>query len=243
MIEVLVSLAIAALVMASVLGSLDYTQRAVDAIHNIVETETAGPRLLALLRDDLDALAVYDAAEYRVLKSESRTIGGADADSLDFLAYKRGARPHRDPTRMAPVPAPLVEIGWRCRQHPTNPDFLELFRREDFLHDDEPFEDGEFALLYDRLVNFDLLFYERPEFDPVWEEEWDSAEREALPYAIEVRLEIEVQPRRSAESLAILGSNRSRLSFNDILVIPEPVRWVFRNRLHPVVPAPPEAGG
>jgi len=242
LIEVLVSLAISGLVMASVLGSLDYTQRAVDAIHNVIETETAGPRLLALIREDLDSLAIYDAAEYQVLKGEDRTIGGADADSLDFLAYRRSTRPFVDSTRLDPVRAPIVEIGYRCRQSPASPDFLELYRREDFLHDDKPFEEGEFTLLYDRLVNFELLYYEKPEYDPVWEEEWDSAEMEALPYAIELRLEIEIQPRRSAESLGILGSNRSRLSFTDMFSIPETSRWVFRNRLHPVLPSPGQQG-
>ncbi|MBC8328442.1 MAG: prepilin-type N-terminal cleavage/methylation domain-containing protein [Planctomycetes bacterium] len=241
LIEVLVSLAISGLVMASVLGSLDYTQRAVDAIHNVIETETAGPRLMALIREDLEALAVYDAAEFRVLKGESRTIAGADADSLDFIAYRRSTRSFQDPTRLRPVNAPLVEIGYRCRQSPASPDFLELYRREDFLQDDKPFEDGQFSLLYDRLVNLEILYYEKPEYDPVWEDDWDSAEMEALPYAIEVRLEIEIQPRRSAESLGILGSNRSRLSFTDMFTIPETTRWVFRNRLHPLLPTPGEA--
>jgi prepilin-type N-terminal cleavage/methylation domain-containing protein len=242
LIEVLVSLAIASLVMASVLGSLDVTQRAVDAIHNVIETETAGPRLLALIREDLESLAVYDPKEYRVLKGENRTIAGADADSLDFLAQRRSTRPLRDPTRMEPVYAPVVEVGYRCRQHPTSPDFLQLFRREDFLHDEKPFEDGEFTLLYDRVVGFELLYYEKPEFDPMWEEEWDSSEREALPYAIEFRLDIEIQPRRSAESLGILGSNRARLDFNDVFAIPETTRWVFRNRLHPTLPSAAEPG-
>lgn len=241
LVEVLVSLAIATLVMASVLGSLDYTQRAVDAIHNVIETESAGPRLMALMREDLSRLAVYDAAEYRVLKGESRVIAGADADRLDFLAYRQATRPFHDPVRNTDVFSPIVEVGYMARQHPSSPDFLELYRREDFLGDDKPFEDGEFTLLYDRLVSMDIGYYERPEYDPTREDEWDSAEMEALPYAIEIRLEIEIQPRRSAESLGILGSNRSRLEFGDIFAVPETTRWVFRNRLHPVLPAPGEA--
>ena len=50
LLEVLVALLISALVMTSVLGSLDYTQQAVDAIYNVIETETAGPRILEAIR-------------------------------------------------------------------------------------------------------------------------------------------------------------------------------------------------
>ncbi len=245
LVEILVALGIAVMVMTAVLGSLDYTQRAVNAIHNVIETESQGPRILELLREDLSRLAVYDAAEYRVLKGEDGSIAGADADRLDFLCYRRSLRPFYDPVRMEFVRAPLVEVGYRLRQHPTLYDFLELYRREDFLQDDEPFRDGGFTLLYDRVTGLDLRYYARPETDPTWEDEWDSEEMEALPFAIEVRLELEVQPRRSKESLEILGANRARLLFEDILTIDEPVRWVFRNRIHPVLPGPPggEAAG
>ena len=241
--EILVALLIAALVMTSVLSSLDYTSQAVDAIHNVIETESAGPRIMALVREDLSRLAVYDAAEYRILKGNSDSLGGADADRIDFLVYRRSTRPRLDPVTTRMQYSPLVEVGYRVRRNPRSSDFLELYRREDFLHDDKPFEDGSFTLLYDRLINWDVLYYEKPEYDPVWEEEWDSSEMEALPYAIEFRMELEIQPRRSSESLAILGSNRARLEFQDILTVPEPVRWVFRNRLHPVLPTPPAAAG
>lgn len=241
--EVMVALFISAMVVTGVLASLDYTQRAVDAVHNIVETESIGPRVMDLIREDLARVAVYDAAEYRVLRGENASIGGADADRLDLLVQRRSTRPFHDLVREAEVYAPLCEVGYRLRPNPRLPDFLELYRREDFFADDRPFEDGEFTLLYDRVLNFDVRYYERPEADPRWEDEWDSEERESLPYAIEVRMDLEVQPRRSLESLGILGANRARLTFEDILVVPEEVRWVFRQRLHASVPAPPQEEG
>ena len=236
--EIMVALLISAMVVTSVLVSLDYTQRAVDAVHNIIETESAGPRVMALLRSDLARLAVYDRREYTVLKGENDSIRGADADQIDFVCQRRSTIPFRDPVRNAEVYAPLTEVGYRLRLNPRLGDFLELYRREDFFEDDKPYEDGEFTLLYDRILNFDVRYYERPEVDPVWEDEWDSTERQGLPFAIEVRMELEIQPRRSAESLGILGSNRSRLTFEDIVPVPEEVRWVFRNRLHPTLPGP-----
>ncbi|MFQ5748229.1 MAG: type II secretion system protein J [Planctomycetota bacterium] len=244
LIEILVSLAITALVMTSILGSLDVTQKAVDAIHNVIETEAAGPRILALLRDDLSHLAVYDAPDWEVLRGSNDSIGGADADRLDFLVSRRTTRPYRDYTRVKEeVWAPLAEVGYWLRGRPGSPDFLELYRREDWFQDEEPFDGGSFTLLYNRITNWEIRYFAQPEVDPSWDEEWDTRERQGLPYAIEIQLELEIQPRRSLESLGILGANRSRLEFSDILTLPETTRWVFRQRIHPVIPTPESAGG
>jgi len=236
LIEVLVALFISVLVMTSVLGSLDYTQRAVDAIHNVIETESAGPRILGQIRDDLSRIAVFDSGEYSALQGENRAIGGADADRLDLLVYRQSATAYQDLLRDVDVRAPLLEVGYALRQHPTLSDFLELYRREDFLVDEKPWEDGTFTLLYDSIIGLDIRYYEKPEQDPIWEDEWDSHEQESLPFALEIRLELEIQPRRSAESMGILGANKARLDFEDMFVIPASSRWVFRNRLHPILP-------
>ncbi len=238
--EVLVALFISGLIMTSVLSSLDSTQRAVDAIHNIVETENVGPRILQVFRNDFRDLAVYDAPEYRILHGEKDSIGGRDADNVDLLVRRRASLPFHDPIREEEVYAPLSEVGWRLRPNPSSSDFMELWRREDFLVDDKPFEEGRFSLLYDRVINFQLLYFAEPGFDPDWDDEWDSEERQSLPVAVEIRLDMEVQPRKSAESRLFLGANRSRLEFYDVLAIPEPVRWTFRNRLHPTVPGEDE---
>ncbi len=245
LIEVLVALAISLLVMVSILGSLDSTRRAVDAIHNVIETESAGPKILELLTRDLDAIAVYNAGEFRVLLGEDDTIAGADADRLDLIVHLDSSVPQFDPVLEENKWAPLLEVGWVLRQHPTKSDFLQLFRREDFLMDEDPFRDGTFTLLYERMVHFDLGYYARPEFDPLREEEWDSYEREALPWSVEIQMELEIEPRTSRESVAILGANRARLAFEDLLVIPESSRWLLRKRLHPVVPGEeePSEGG
>ncbi|HEX9794027.1 MAG TPA: hypothetical protein VGC54_08595 [Planctomycetota bacterium] len=242
LIEVLLSMGIGILIMTSVLSSLDYTQRAVDAIHNVIETETAGPRVMQLIREDLSRLAVYDVREYRLYQGKNLSEGPNDADRFDFVAYRRSTRPFHDFVREESVWAPLVEVGYRLRRNPQLYDFLELYRREDFLQDEEPFKDGEFTLLYDRVLNFDVRYAARPESDIRWEDEWDSEEREGLFFAMEIRLEIEVQPRRSKESLGILGANRARLTFEDVYAVPEDIRWVMRNRIHPYLPGADEAG-
>ena len=227
---------ISALIMVAVLGSLDSTQKAVDAIHNITLVEKAGPRLVSMIRDDLSRLAVYDAGEYQVLLGESRTSPrGADADRINMLVHRRSANPFPDTVTGRHFRAPLNEVGYWVRQRPDSDDFLQLFRREDFMVDDEPFEGGYFAPLNDRIISFNLAYFGEPEYDPNSEDNWDSMQEWQLPYCIELNLELEVQPRKSAESRQILGANYARLEFTDLLVISEATRWNFRNRIYPTL--------
>lgn len=234
--EVLVSMFISALIMTAILGSLESTQKAVDSIHNITETERAGPMLVQMFRRDLARLAVYDAGEYTLLKGESKNLSGVDADRINMLVVGRSVIPHYDPVLDRRAYAPINEVGYWVRNRDGSADFLELYRREDFLVDDEYERDGSFSMLNDRIISFNLQYYDEPDFDPVPEDNWDSTLEAQLPYCIEMFLELEIQPRKSAESRQILGANRARLEFGDLMVIPEPTRFLFRNRMHPVVP-------
>lgn len=125
-------------------------------------------------------------------------------------------------------------IGVRNRDG--SADFLELYRREDFLVDDDIEREGNFSMLNDRIISFNLQYYREPDYDPIPDDNWDSSLEAQLPYCIELFLELEIQPRKSAESKQILGANRARLEFADLMVIPESTRFLFRNRLHPVIP-------
>ncbi|MHC4380824.1 MAG: PulJ/GspJ family protein, partial [Planctomycetota bacterium] len=122
--EVMIALAIMGMVMATVMQSVDQTRTAVDAIHNVMETENNGPLLLATIRRDLENIAIYDAADYKVLKGVNQTQIGAEADRLDLIVRNRGKVPIDLPSRMDPVFAPISEVGYRLRQNPLRPDFL-----------------------------------------------------------------------------------------------------------------------
>jgi len=242
LIEVMVAVLITGMLMVSVMTNLDATRKAVDTIHNVMETENTGPRILDLMRADLDRIAIYDAYQYKLLKGESETVLGADADRLDMIVYGRTRAEFEIPGLDRPIHAPIAEVGYRLRTNPTRSEFLELYRREDALVDEDPWRDGSYSLLYDRVVSLNLRYAKKPDHNFVWEENWDTEQEETLPYAIDVFLEIEVQPRRSLESLGILGVNRARLDFSDLLLIPSHQRWIFRNRLHPTVPEIGAAG-
>lgn len=234
--EVLVSMFISAMIMTSIFQSLESTQKAVDAIHNITLTERAGPQLVEMFRKDLERLAVYDAGEYTLLKGESKNLRGVDADRINMLVVGRSVLPQYNALIDRMTYAPINEVGYWIRNRDGSADFLELYRREDFLVDDDIEREGNFSMLNDRIISFNLQYYREPDFDPVPDDNWDSSLESQLPYCIELFLELEIQPRKSAESKQILGANRARLEFADLMVIPESTRFLFRNRLHPVIP-------
>lgn len=236
LLEVLISLAIMAMIMTTVMQTVDQTRLAVDAIHNIMETENNGPRIIERMREDLENIAVYDIEEYKVFKGVNRTLLGAEADQMDMIVRSRGRTPVSVPGIDHEVFAPLNEVGYRLRANPLRDDFMELYRREDPLVDDDPFRDGTYTLLYDRIVSLEIRYTKEPDINPLWIDDWDSEVRQTLPFAMDIFMELEVQPRRSMESLNILGANRARLEFNEIYHFPERTRWRFRNRLYSTAP-------
>lgn len=230
LLEVMISLAIMAMVMATVMQTVQQTNSAVDAIHNIMETESIGPRILQLIREDIENIAVKDVTDYKIMLGKDDTLIGSGADRIDLLVNKASKTPFEAYDSPRLVHPTLLEVGYRLRQNQERSDFLELYRREDPLVDDEPFRDGAYALVYDRIVSLDIRYAREPDFDIRWEDDWDSEIEQALPFAIEIFLEVEVQPRRSAESLNIIDANRARLSYNDVIHIPEEKRWRFRHK-------------
>ena len=236
LLEVLISLAIMAMIMTTVMQTVDSTRMAVDAIHNIMETENNGPRIIERMREDMESIAVYDVEEYKAFKGVNRTLMGAEADQMDMLVRTRGRAPVSVPGIQRPVFAPLNEVGYRLRANPIRDDFMELYRREDALVDEDPFRDGTYTMLYDRVVSLQIRYTKEPDVNPLWVDDWDSEIRQTLPFAVDIFLEIEVQPRRSLESLNILKANRARLEFNEVYHYPERTRWRFRNRLHSTMP-------
>jgi len=233
LLEVLISLAIMGMVMATVMQTVQQTRMAVDAIHNIAETENVGPRILDQIRNDIENIVVSDITDYNLLQGEDETIIGAGADKLDLIVHRRSYMPTLSDDGSRLLHPYLNEVGYRLKQNPQRSDFLELYRREDALVDDDPFRDGSYALIYDRIVSLDIQYAKRPDFDIIWEDSWDSRVEQSLPFAIKVFLEIEIQPRRSIESLNIIQANRARLNFTDVIHIPEEKRWRFRHHFQP----------
>lgn len=232
LIEVMVALSIMSLIMLGLYQVLNATLRTRDLLSDEVTAARLGPTILDTIEQDLRRAWLLNLADDKVFLGEDRTLQGEPADSLVFVTKRPSSSTRRVDDRE--VSSELSEAGYRCRVNPELPDVLELWRRHDFHVDDEPLEDGVYELLHDRVVAFDIQYYEDLllETEPV--EDWDSEERNALPAKMRIVLGIEVGPRLDAEVVAQLAIDQTR--YYERLFVFDSARDLAL-RVHPWVPA------
>ncbi len=239
--ELLVSITIAALLMVSVFGTLYYTVVARDTVHNLAEAHNAGPAILDRIEQDLKPLWTYDLAGGRIFLGRDLSMAGAEADALDFVASVPSSTLVLGERR---VRSRLCEIGYHLRANPANPDFLELWRREDFFVDDEPFVGGTFELVYDRVRFFNVTYFDRlgPDAEPI--EEWATEATGTFPRRIQIDLAVETQPRVDRGEFTGVGLNAPRvMEFRRTILPPADWNRMLAGRLRPKIPVPPNSGG
>ncbi len=180
LIEVLMTVAITALVFAMIGGILLSVIKASENIETKTRTEKAGYGVLATLRRDLTGVYAY-ALGGPAFRGEDKTELGRDADALHFVTTA-DVLPTQDGRRPR-----LIEVGYRVGGGDESQDgLLGLFRRAGALEGD-PLESGdEYAELYGRVHAFDLKYLDPDTGD--WADSWDDAER--LPLAVKVHLEL-----------------------------------------------------
>lgn len=226
LIEVTVTVLIMTMLLVSITQILTAARTSRDTIHNIQETQLAGPAILDLIVRDLRGILTTNLRPDGVLRIRNRVILGQDADSLDLVTTTDGLIWNYDGER--PVRADVNEVGYRIRPNPDSDDFLEIYRREDFGVDDEPFESGSYSFLHDRLKSFDILVYaeDGPDAEPL--DEWDPTggdeEMQGLPARLEIALTLELAPRLVREQLSIAPIDRRTITYRRVIRIPEILR-------------------
>jgi prepilin-type N-terminal cleavage/methylation domain-containing protein len=252
LVEVLLTLLIMAGIMVSITQILTAARTSRDTIHNIQETMLAGPAILDLIERDIRSISVYDRTRMMQLRVKNRVTAGLDGDSLDFVANSKSRVLTAIEDRFAR--SPLCEIGYRLRVRPDDDQFLEIWRREQFGVDDDPFEGGEYQFLHERVKAFDIQAFveDGPDAEPV--EEWGTERAEeniGLPTRIEITLTLELAPRLVNEQISFLSTDRRTLTYKRILRMPESLRAEEEDipvPMIPKVPTPanaqnPEVGG
>ncbi len=240
LVEVLVTLLIVGGIMVVVTQILTAARKSRDWIHNVQETHLAGPAIMDLIERDLRAIVTYNRPKNQYLRVIDRVMGGLDGDSLDFVASTDGLVPLPFDDRF--VRGDLNEIGYRLRINPEHDDFLELFRREGFGIDDEPFEGGSFTFLHDRVKSFDIKVYDEagPDVDPL--DEWSAAtgqDDDGLPVWLHVQLTLELAPRLTQEQLVIAPLDKRTVTYERVLRLPESLRRAQEIEPAPLVPVIP----
>lgn len=225
LVEVLLTLVIMGSIMVMLAQILTVARTSRDTIHNIQETQLAGPAILDLIERDLRAISVFDRTRLNHLRVKNRVLAGLDGDSIDFVASAKSRVPVAIDERFAR--SPLCEIGYRLRVREDDDQFLELWRREQFGVDDDPYEGGDFQYLHERVKSLDVQCFSEdgPDAEPI--EEWGTDRAEefiGLPARIEVTLTLELAPRIVNEQILILGQDRRTLTYKRIIRLPESLR-------------------
>lgn len=225
LVEVLLTLVIMGMIMVSMTQILTAARTSRDTIHNIQETELAGPAILDMLERDLRGISTFDRTRLLHLRVKNRVILGFDADSLDFVTTTDSLSLHAEDDRF--VRADENEVGYRLKSSPTSEQFLEIYRREAYGIDDDPFEGGTFMLLHDRVKGFDIQCFAKdgPDEQPL--AEWAAAANDqniGLPARIEITLTLELAPRLVNEQLRIAPVDRRTMTYKRVIRMPESLR-------------------
>ena len=229
MVEVLLTLMIMGMILVSMTHILSAARTSRDTIHNIQETQLAGPAIMDRLERDLRGLVTFNRPRRELLRVVDRVIAGMDGDSLDFVTTNDGLIFYPEGDQF--LRADMNEVGYRLRANPADNDFLEIYRRESFGVDDEPFNGGTFTFLHDRVKGFSILVYTEDGIDAEDLEEWsvyedeDDPELQGLPVRLELELTLELSPRIMREQLPVARVDMREVTYRRVIRLPDSIRF------------------
>lgn len=241
--EVLVAVLIMGGILVSITQILHVARISRDNIHNIQETQLAGPAIMDMIERDVRSLITYNRTKKDHFRVEDRVLRGVDADSIDFVACTDNLVLRVDGDHFQR--SSINEVGYRLRPNPNYDDFLELYRREDQGIDADPFEGGEFTFLHDRIKNFDIQVYAEDGVDADAFKDWgagdDEDENIGIPARIEITLTLELQHRIEREALR--PNFLTEMTYKRIIRMPEELRVDEGLIIVPQIPSGPSSGG
>jgi prepilin-type N-terminal cleavage/methylation domain-containing protein len=245
LIEVLVTLLIMGMMLVSISELLTAARTTRDRIQNTQETQLAGPAILDMIERDLRGLIILDLPPTSHLRVVDRVVIGLDADSLDFITSSDNTQWTEDGDRW--VRADWSEVGYRLRPNPENDDFLELFRRDAFGVDQDPFDEGSYTFLHDRVKHFDIRVFteDGPDAEPL--EEWNTnpsdPETQGLPARLEIPLIQELAPRLLREQMIIDSIEKRTIEYRRVVRLPQSLRVAAKDIPRLGIPRRGAAGG
>lgn len=236
--EVLVALAIMSGVMVLLYSVLNASLLARDTLEREARVVRVGPDILDLIESDLRRAWVMDIADDKVFLGESKTIDGEPADALSFLTTVDSSITHLVGERE--VASDVCETGYRLRRNASLPDVRELWRRQSFHIDEEPLEDGVYELLHDRVIAFQVRYFDDVDKEAEERTEWDAAVRHRLPALVQIDLTVEAVP-RTTEDLGRRDDGGRTQHFRRVIALAPDSD--IRMRVHAVTPTYLASGG
>jgi prepilin-type N-terminal cleavage/methylation domain-containing protein len=216
LIEIIAVIAITGFVMYAVYSVLVSTLVAQQSIDDAVDVYAVGPEIVELIVQDLQSATMGLVEDNQGLKGGMENVGGTEVSYIDVVTtqdsrtviLKSDVEYHSD----------VTEIGYHLRPSEVYPEYLELFRREDWGVDDQPLAGSLFHKVYDRVKEFKLEYIEAgKEEDETWAEAWDTETKKTLPRAIHLYMVIVAG---DPDILATMDEGAGEVVFDRIIVLP-----------------------
>ncbi len=223
LIEVIVTLGIVGIMMAAIYECLFKTLQAKRISENAVAGSRVGPLLLDQIERDVKQLFAYNIAHGKVLSTKDDRINGMDADRISLVSATQRSTSALVLNRHGSdkvIFSNVNEVGYTLTANKENPDFLVLWRREDFYVDDDPLKGGKAIKLYQRVRGFNIAYYGSLEKDAERKDDWDLEKEKHLPAAMEITLSLEVEPRNVGDFVSAEELERRQYTFKRWIVMP-----------------------
>ncbi len=196
LIELLLAILITALIMVAVCGIVLTTVQAEERIEETTLGTELGPVILNQIRQDVEAAFLPDNTKDWFVGLD-RQVSSGSRDRLDFVAGVMGFG--SDDPQADPKFNSVNEVGYTADENRNHPGELILYRREDSFIDDDPLKGGHLTELYDRMLSFDVQYWNGKEWVVTWSSK--SADNK-LPRAVKVELILLVPDKTAEEGFA-----------------------------------------
>jgi len=185
LIEVMIAIAITAVVAAMTLGAFQRAHALRLAVEEQDERVSGARTALSRMSREVSAAFVSEHYDRRRFRDRPTLFKGRDAgdrDSLLFasMAHVRGVRDAKESDQMV--------VEYSVEADPSLPGEYALFRREKVRIDEEPERGGSKALLLRHVTGFDVTYWDWQKQE--WARDWSTApgERPLLPTRVRMKL-------------------------------------------------------
>ena len=189
LLEVILAVALCALIMSLIYGVVISTIHASEQIEQITQGSEVGPAILSLMREDLGA-AFLPGKDQDYFVGQSR----AGRDRLDFVSSSPVYA--AESAGSEPKIHSVSEIGYQVKE--SREDGLVLYRRVDPFVDAEPLRGGRLIALAP-VTSFKVTYFE----NGAWVDSWASSKHEnQLPSSIKIELKMKLPDSAAKEGVA-----------------------------------------
>ncbi len=246
LVEIVVTVLIMGLMLTGVTRLLTAVRTSRDLVHNVQEQQLAGPAILDLVERDLRGIFTTGLPLKSHLQLRDNITLGLDADRLDFVTTTDSLIWFGEGERQ--VRSDICEVGYCLRPNEDDSDFLEMFRREGFGVDEDPFQGGNYVLVHDHVTGFSIEAFSEdgPDAEPL--DEWGTNSSDVdtlgLPASLRLTLEIELQPRLLRETQGHMRQ-KQKFTYTRIVRLPQSLRREQKDTPRFAIPSPadPEGAG